>query len=134
MKADGRSNERGGFTRAGECSRLSLSGKVRTSAINQLASYGQRAIGRETFGERSVCFFPARVNSPVGLYHWLGDDGIRAAFQERDPELSPDGFGRYLTADAEIGFHLEWDSGTERPQRLRAKARAAQAAVRGHVL
>ncbi len=69
-----------------------------------------------------------------GLYHWLGDDGIRAAFQERDPELSPDGFGRYLTADAEIGFHLEWDSGTERPQRLRAKARAALEAVRGHVL
>jgi hypothetical protein len=69
-----------------------------------------------------------------GLYHWLGDDGIRAAFQERDPELSPDGFGRYLTADAEIGFHLEWDSGTERPQRLRAKARAALSAVRGHVL
>ncbi|PZS33217.1 MAG: hypothetical protein DLM58_08240 [Pseudonocardiales bacterium] len=69
-----------------------------------------------------------------GLYHWLGDDGVRRAFQDRDPELAPDGFGRYLTAEAEIGFHLEWDSGTEPPQRLRAKARAALAAARGHVL
>jgi hypothetical protein len=69
-----------------------------------------------------------------GLYHWLGDDGVRSAFQERDPDLAPDGFGRYLTSAAEIGFHLEWDSGTERPPRLRAKAGAALAAVRGHVL
>jgi hypothetical protein len=69
-----------------------------------------------------------------GLYHWLGDDGVRRAFTEQDPELAPDGFGRYLTESAEIGFHLEWDAGTEPPQRLRAKARAALAAVRGHVL
>jgi hypothetical protein len=69
-----------------------------------------------------------------GLYHWLGDDGIRRAFTQEDPELAPDGFGRYLTKDAEIGFHLEWDAGTEAPQRLRAKARAALGAARGHVL
>jgi hypothetical protein len=69
-----------------------------------------------------------------GLYHWLGDDGIRRAFTDQDPELSPDGYGRYLAEDAEIGFHLEWDAGTEPPQRLRAKARAALGAARGHVL
>jgi hypothetical protein len=69
-----------------------------------------------------------------GLYHWLGDDGVRRALEERDPELAPDGWGRYLTAGAEIGFHLEWDQGTETPQRLRAKARAAVAAGAGHVL
>jgi hypothetical protein len=69
-----------------------------------------------------------------GLYHWLGDDGVRRAFSEQDPELAPDGFGRYLTESAEIGFHLEWDAGTEPPTRLRAKARAALGAARGHVL
>src|SRR5439155_24069626 len=33
-----------------------------------------------------------------GLYHWLGDDGVRRALEESDPELAPDGWGRYLTA------------------------------------
>jgi hypothetical protein len=69
-----------------------------------------------------------------GLYHWLGDDGIRRAFEEGDSDLAPDGYGRYLTEHAEIGFHLEWDAGTEPPQRLRTKARTALRAARGHVL
>lgn len=76
----------------------------------------------------------SRATPDQGLYHWLGDDGIRRAFADTDPELAPDGFGRYLTANAEIGFHLEWDAGTEPPQRLRAKARAALAAARGQAL
>jgi hypothetical protein len=69
-----------------------------------------------------------------GLYHWVGDDGVRRTFQERGEDVAPDGWGRYLTEAAEIYFYLEWDRGTEPPARLRAKAAAADKAGAGHVL
>src|SRR2546427_12805819 len=92
----------------------------------------EHALGTNGFFANLI--LASRTRPDQGLYHWLGDDGVRRAFAEQDPEMAPDGFGRYLTEDAEIGFHLEWDAGTEPPVRLRAKARAALAAPRGHVL
>ena len=35
-----------------------------------------------------------------------GDDGVRRAFAEQDPEMAPDGFGRYLTEDAPVGREI----------------------------
>jgi hypothetical protein len=76
----------------------------------------------------------SRALPDQGLYHWVGDDGVRRAFQDRNTDLAPDGWGRYLTERREIGFYLEWDQGTEHPQRLHAKAAAAAEAGRGQVL
>jgi Replication-relaxation len=59
-----------------------------------------------------------------GLYHWIGDDSMRANFQARGIDLAPDGWGRYLVGEREITFMLEWDRGTELPQRISAKAAA----------
>ena len=55
-----------------------------------------------------------------GLYHWLGEATCRA--HERDSSPPSDGWGRYLLADREITFDLEWDRGTEHVRRLRTKA------------
>jgi hypothetical protein len=68
-----------------------------------------------------------------GLYHWVGDDGVRRTFQERGDDVAPDGWGRYLTETEEIYFYLEWDRGTEPSPRLRAKAAAADK-IGHHVL
>jgi hypothetical protein len=56
-----------------------------------------------------------------GLYHWAGEETMRALFKGRGSAAAPDGWGRYLARHGEITFHLEWDRGTEAPQRLRAK-------------
>lgn len=56
-----------------------------------------------------------------GLYHWVGENACRAAY-ERDGRPPSDGWGRYLLADREITFDLEWDRGTESPRRIRTKA------------
>jgi hypothetical protein len=66
----------------------------------------------------------ARELPDQGLYHWVGDDAMRRNHQERGADLAPDGWGRYLVGDAEVRFSLEWDRGTEPPQRLRQKAAA----------
>jgi hypothetical protein len=58
-----------------------------------------------------------------GLYAWLGDDEIRRTYAQLGGRAAPDGWGRYLAADREITFHLEWDTGTETPQRLTEKVR-----------
>jgi protein involved in plasmid replication-relaxation len=61
----------------------------------------------------------------LGLYHWVGEHEIAAAYAESD-ERGPtaDGWGRLLTEDRELLLHLEWDRGTEQPRRLRAKLQA----------
>jgi hypothetical protein len=63
----------------------------------------------------------ARDLPDQGLYHWLGEATCRAA-HERDSSPPSDGWGRYLLADREITFDLEWDRGTEHVRRLRTKA------------
>ena len=60
----------------------------------------------------------ARDLPDQGLYHWLGEATCRAAY-ERDGSPTSDGWGRYLLADREITFDLEWDRGTEHPRRIR---------------
>src|SRR5437899_715044 len=57
-----------------------------------------------------------------GLYHWVGQDSLRREYQDEGADLAPDGWGRYLTPDGEVLFHLEWDLGTESYRRLVAKA------------
>ena len=63
----------------------------------------------------------ARDLPDQGLYHWLGEATCRAAY-ERDGSPTSDGWGRYLLADREITFDLEWDRGTEHARRIRQKA------------
>ncbi|MDQ6637438.1 MAG: replication-relaxation family protein [Candidatus Dormibacteraeota bacterium] len=106
--------------------------KRRAFSAFHFAYHLEHALG--TNGFFASLILASRRLPDQGLYHWLGDDGVRRAYADEDPELSPDGFGRYLTEEAEIGFHLEWDAGTEPPQRLRSKARAALDTARGHVL
>ena len=78
----------------------------------------------------------ARDLPDQGLYHWVGDDAMRRNYEERGIELRPDGWGRYLAPDREVLFSLEWDRGTEAPQRLSRKAQAyvAQPEGAGNVL
>ncbi len=61
----------------------------------------------------------------LGLYHWVGEHEIAAAYAESDDHgPTPDGWGRLLTQDRELLVHVEWDRGTEQPRRLRAKLQA----------
>jgi hypothetical protein len=77
----------------------------------------------------------ARDLADQGLYHWVGDDAMRRNHQERGADLAPDGWGRYLVGTEEVRFSLEWDRGTEPPQRLGQKAAAhVSAAAGGNVL
>jgi len=72
----------------------------------------------------------ARDLPDQGLYHWLGEATCRAAY-ERDGSPTSDGWGRYLLADREITFDLEWDRGTEHPRRIRQKANGYVTYFRG---
>jgi hypothetical protein len=66
-----------------------------------------------------------RRDPDFGLYHWVGEHEIAAAYAESDEHgPTPDGWGRALTPDREVLIHLEWDRGTEQPRRLRAKLQA----------
>ena len=56
-----------------------------------------------------------------GLYHWIGEWSARNIYKERGAAFAPDGWGRYLTPTGEMVLLLEWDRGTESPQRLGAK-------------
>lgn len=57
-----------------------------------------------------------------GLYHWIGDWGCRETYRARGAAFAPDGWGRYLTPSGEVALLLEWDRGTESPQRVGLKA------------
>lgn len=65
-----------------------------------------------------------------GLYSWVGEPGMRRLVQlsqqleeaDEPRELAPDAWGRYLTAEGEVLFHLEHDTGTEKPADLGVKA------------
>ena len=72
----------------------------------------------------------ARDLAEQGLYHWLGEATCRAA-HERNGSPPSDGWGRYLLADREITFDLEWDRGTEHARRIRQKANGYVAYFRG---
>jgi hypothetical protein len=66
-----------------------------------------------------------RSREGEGLYHWVGGPGCRRAAKESQDRLPiSDGWGRLLLPDRELLFDLEWDRGTEHPQRLRRKATA----------
>jgi hypothetical protein len=58
------------------------------------------------------------ARSEEGLYHWVGEASCRRSMRERRYRFlptavpAPDGWGRYLTADGEISFCLEWERGT----------------------
>ncbi len=52
-----------------------------------------------------------------GLYHWLGPFTCRAV-SRRERVPPSDGWGRYLLANGELRLYLEWDRGTEHPDRL----------------
>lgn len=57
-----------------------------------------------------------------GLYHWVGEWGCREIYRSRGAAFAPDGWGRYLSPSCEVVFLLEWDRGTESPQRIGLKA------------
>ncbi len=63
----------------------------------------------------------SRPLTTQGLYHWVGEESCRRVYRERGRDLTPDGWGRYLTTEGEVMFFVEWDRGTESPQRLGAK-------------
>jgi hypothetical protein len=56
-----------------------------------------------------------------GLYHWVGEWSSHLAYKERGAAFAPDGWGRYLSPTGEVVLLLEWDRGTESPQRLGVK-------------
>ncbi len=66
----------------------------------------------------------------LGLYHWVGEHGIRRAYaEERGPV--PDGWGRVLVGDRELFLHLELDRGSEQTRRLHGKLAAYVTYFRG---
>ena len=66
----------------------------------------------------------------LGLYHWVGEHGIRRAYGEEAAPL-PDGWGRFLVGDRELFLHLELDRGSEQTKRLHGKLAAYIAYFRG---
>lgn len=63
-----------------------------------------------------------REHPQLGLYHWVGEQAVVAAYGEAEEHgPTPDGWGRLITSDCELLLHLEWDRGSEQPRRLRAK-------------
>jgi len=66
----------------------------------------------------------------LGLYHWVGEHGIRRAYGEEAAPV-PDGWGRLLVGDRELFLHLELDRGTEQTKRLHGKLAAYTAYFRG---
>ena len=66
----------------------------------------------------------------MGLYHWVGEHGIRRAYGEEAAPV-PDGWGRFLVGDRELFLHLELDRGSEQTKRLHGKLAAYIAYFRG---
>ncbi|MGI0129027.1 MAG: replication-relaxation family protein, partial [Thermoplasmata archaeon] len=64
----------------------------------------------------------SRTREGEGLYHWVGEWGCRETYRARRAAFVPDGWGQYLSPSAEVVFLLEWDRGTESPQRIGVKA------------
>jgi hypothetical protein len=61
----------------------------------------------------------------MGLYHWVGEHGIRRAYaQDHGLGPVPDGWGRVLVDEGELFLHLEWDRGSEQARRLYGKLAA----------
>jgi hypothetical protein len=60
----------------------------------------------------------AAAGSEEGLYQWVGEASCRRSMRVQRYRFlptaapAPDGWGRYLTADSEIWFCLEWERGT----------------------
>jgi len=66
----------------------------------------------------------------LGLYHWVGEHGIRRAYGEEAAPV-PDGWGRFLVGDRELFLHLELDRGSEQTKRLHGKLTTYIAYFRG---
>jgi len=61
----------------------------------------------------------------VGLYHWVGDHGVRRGYASEGERVPlPDGWGRLMVDDRELFIHLEWDRGSEQTRRLHGKLQA----------
>lgn len=71
-----------------------------------------------------------RNASRLGLYHWVGEHGIRRAYGEEAGPVA-DGWGRLLVGDRELFLHLELDRGSEQTKRLHGKLAAYVAYFRG---
>ena len=71
-----------------------------------------------------------RHMATLGLYHWVGEHGVRRAYaEERGPV--PDGWGRVLVGERELFLHLELDRGSEQTRRLHGKLAAYLSYFRG---
>ena len=103
--------------------------------IIQRSSYtaeGMRPIQHDLAANRFMVSLAqaAARRSEEGLYNWIGEPGMRRLVQlsqqldesGEGKELAPDAWGRYLTAEGEVLFHLEHDAGTEKPADLGVKA------------
>lgn len=66
-----------------------------------------------------------------GLFHWVGDDAMRARSRAADRPVTPDGWGRLLTPTHEAVFDLEWDRSKEDASDLRSKGRRYLESSRG---
>ena len=66
----------------------------------------------------------------LGLYHWVGEHGIRRAYaEERGPV--PDGWGRVLLGDRELFLHLELVESDVRASPVQARATLASSTAVG---
>ena len=72
----------------------------------------------------------ARHLPTLGLYHWVGEHGIRRAYGEEAGPVA-DGWGRFLIGERELFLHLELDRGSEQTRRLHAKVAAYLEYFRG---
>jgi len=118
-------SERGAAVVAADQGLAGSDRKALTDAARNAATYTFRM-----HHDLEVCDFfvrlavAARERPGHGLYHWTGANGMRGQLQVetgREDAPAPDGWGRSLTPDREVWFHLEWDRGTESPARLRRK-------------
>lgn len=66
----------------------------------------------------------------LGLYHWVGEQGIRRAYGEEAGPVA-DGWGRFLVGERELFLHLELDRGSEQTKRLHGKLAAYVEYFRG---
>lgn len=103
-----------------------LEGADRTALIERSKGAATQVMRMDHDLEVAAFFvlIAAASHGDEGLYHWVGDDEMRARYQQRGADARPDGWGLYLVAERELDFCLEWDRGTEPIRTLGAKARA----------
>lgn len=103
-----------------------LEGAERTALIERSKGAATQLMRMDHDLEVAAFFVLLAAASPAdeGLYNWVGDDEMRARYQQRGADARPDGWGLYVAGDRELDFCLEWDRGTETIRTLGSKARA----------